>query len=97
MQMALGETDAAIRSFEQTSGHDLELGVLYLAARRYQDAAAALDRVPPGSPSYPMASFKRAQVSVLLHEADAATRIANARQHADATTRPLIDRERLFR
>lgn len=97
MQMALGETDAAIRSFEQTSGHDLELGVLYLAARRYQDAAAALDRVPPGSPAYAMASFKRAQVSVLLHEADAASRIANARQHADATTRPLIERERLFR
>ena len=30
----------------QGFSHDLELGVLYLAARRFQDAAAALDRVP---------------------------------------------------
>jgi len=44
-----------------------------------------------------MASFKRAQVSVLLHEPDASAHIENARQHADATTRELIARERLFR
>ena len=77
--------------------HDLELGVLYLAARRLQDARAALDRVPSSSPDYPMALFKRAQVSVLLRRAGPAARIAAARQHADATTRPLIARERLFR
>ncbi len=76
--------------------HDLELGVLYLAARRYQDARAALDRVPPSHPEYPMALFKRAQVSVLLHEPDQAARIAAARRKADATTRDLIARERLF-
>jgi hypothetical protein len=43
-----------------------------------------------------MALFKRAQVSVLLNEPDRAERIARARQHADATTRDLIARERLF-
>ena len=43
-----------------------------------------------------MALFKRAQVSVLLGEPDQAARIAAARQHADATTGPLIARERLF-
>ena len=49
--------------------HDLELGVLYLAARRFAEARAALDRVPPSHPGYPMALFKRAQVSVLLERA----------------------------
>jgi D-serine deaminase-like pyridoxal phosphate-dependent protein len=43
-----------------------------------------------------MALFKRAQVSVLLREPDQAERIAAARRRADATTRPLIERERLF-
>ncbi len=43
-----------------------------------------------------MALFKRAQVSVLLHEPDQAARIAAAREHADATTRKLIASERLF-
>ncbi len=44
-----------------------------------------------------MALFKRAQVSVLLDEPDAADRIARARRGADATTRDLIAREKLFR
>jgi hypothetical protein len=43
-----------------------------------------------------MALFKRAQVSVLLNEPDQAARIERARARADATTRPLIARERLF-
>ena len=76
--------------------HDLELGVLYLAARRFAEARDALDRVPPSHPAYPMALFKRAQVSVLLNEPDQAARIERARERADATTRPLIARERLF-
>lgn len=104
MQMSIDAPDAAIASFERARAaqgaafaHDLELGVLYLATRRFEEARAALDRVPPSSPGYPMALFKRAQVSVLLHEADAATRIETARAHADATTRELIARERLFR
>jgi len=103
MQMALGQTAPAIESFERTRTlegtafkHDTELGVLYLAAQRFEDARSALDRVAPSDPSYPMALFKRAQVSVLLHEPDAPARIADARVHADATTRPLIARERLF-
>lgn len=104
LEMGLDRTDAAISSFERARTiegarfqNDLELGVLYLAARRFIDARDALDRVSPSSPGYPMALFKRAQVSVLLQEPDAQQRIAAARQHADSTTRPLIDKERLFR
>lgn len=104
MQMALGRTNEAIANFESARrlqgsafGADLELGVLYLAAQRLTEARDALDRVPRSHRAYPMALFKRAQVSVLLREADAPGRIAAAREHADATTRALIERERLFR
>jgi tetratricopeptide (TPR) repeat protein len=103
LAMSAGQTPAAIEAFEKakgmegaTFGHDLELGVLYIAARRLEDAKASLDRVPSSSPDYPMALFKRAQVSVLLGEPDRAARIAAARQRADATTGPLIAGERLF-
>jgi choline-sulfatase len=104
MAMSVEKTPLAIESFEkarQMQGsafqHDLELGVLYLAARRFVEARDALDRVPASHPEYPMALFKRAQVSVLLHEPDQAARIERARRGADATTRELIARERLFR
>ncbi|HXA17473.1 MAG TPA: sulfatase-like hydrolase/transferase [Thermoanaerobaculia bacterium] len=103
MEMALGQTAPAIDSFERARAlegtsfeHDTELGVLYLASRRFDDARTALDRVAPSDPNYPMALFKRAQVSVLLREPDAPARIAAARVHADATTRQLIAQERLF-
>ncbi len=101
--MSVEQTPVAIEAFERARSlqgeafaHDLELGVLYLAARRLPEAAAALDRVRPSDPGYPMALFKRAQVSVLLGEPDRAARIALAREHADQTTRPLIAQERLF-
>jgi choline-sulfatase len=97
LAMELGQTDVAIAAFERAPGHDLELGVLYLAARRYDEARTALDRVPASHPAYPMVLFKRAQVSVLLNEPDRASRIAAARSRADETTRELIERERLFR
>lgn len=104
LAMALGRTPLAIESFERARqlqgaafAHDLELGVLYLAAGRFEDARAALDRVPASHPEYPMALFKRAQVSVLLKEPDARARIARARQRADESTRDLIASERLFR
>ena len=103
LAMSLGQTGPALEAFETARAaqgaafaHDLELGVLYLAARRYPDARAALDRVPPSHPAYAMALFKRAQLSVLLREPDQAARIEAARRHADATTRELISRERLF-
>ena len=103
MAMRNGETAAAIHAFErarQMQGasflHTLELAVLYLAAGRYSDARDSLDRVPPNHPEYPMALFKRAQVSVLLGEPDQGARIESARRAADATTRALIERERLF-
>ena len=102
--MDAGQTDAAIAAFDRARAlqpaafkNDLELGVLYLASRRYADARDALDRVAPSHPGYPMALFKRAQVSVLLNEPDRAERIARAREKADATTRELIARERLFK
>jgi tetratricopeptide (TPR) repeat protein len=104
LAMASGQTSVAIDALEQVRKaegaafrHDLELGVLDLAAGRLQDARDALDRVPPADPRYPMALFKRAQVSVLLHEPDQAGRIEAARHHADATTRKLLAREQLFR
>ena len=104
LNMSVGQTAQSIDAFENARalqksafGHDLELGVLYLAARRLPEAREALDRVAPSDPAYPMALFKRAQVSVLLQEPDQAARIAIARRRADATTRKLIEAERLFR
>ena len=104
LRMARGETDAAIAAFERTRAiegdefpRDLELGVLYLAARRLAEAAETLDRVPPDHPGYPMALFKRAQVSVLLGEPDRARRVRLAAERADPTTRELIENEPLFR
>lgn len=103
LAMAVEDTPLAIRSFESARElqggdfrNDLELGVLYLAARRFEEARTALDRVAPSHPAYPMALFKRAQVSVLLKEPDQAARIEAARRGANATTRELIARERLF-
>ena len=103
LEMGAGATEPAIAAFERARvldprgfRRDLDLGVLYLSARRFADARDALDRVSANDPRYPMALFKRAQVSVLLHEPDAAARIAAARAHADAATRPLIAREQLF-
>ena len=86
---------AALAEYRQ--GLDLELGLLYLDARRFQDARAALDRVPPTHPDYAMALFKRAQVSALLNEPDRAARIEQAKRRATAETRELIARERLFK
>jgi choline-sulfatase len=104
LAMSVEKTPLAIDAFEKARAvqgsafaHDLELGVLYLAARRFPEARDALDRVPSSHPEYPMAVFKRAQVSVLLHEPDQAARIERARERADGTTRELIARERLFR
>jgi len=74
----------------------LELGVLHLAGGRPEGARDFLDQVPRNHPAYPMALFKRAQVSVLLNEADQSERIRTARENADRTTKPLIEREALF-
>ena len=102
--MDRGDTASALAAFERARTlhgkgftKDLELGVLYLASRRFADARAALDRALAARPDDAMALFKRAQVSVLLKEPDAPARIARARQKADATTAPLIESERLFR
>lgn len=104
LAMRAGRTATAIAAFERTRAlvgpafrHDLELGVLYLAARRLTDARQALDRVLASRPAHAMALFKRAQVSALLNEPDRAARLALARRHADATTRPLIASEKLFK
>ena len=103
LAMTVQQTPLAIRALEQARSlqgtgfrQNLELAVLYLAARRLEEAKAALDRIPASHPEYPMVLFKRAQVSVLLNEPDRAARIELARRRADATTRELIARERLF-
>jgi tetratricopeptide (TPR) repeat protein len=104
MRMARGDTKAAISAFEQASQilerrfrQNLELGVLYLADRQFSNAALSLDKVSRFHPAYPMALFKRAQVSVLLKEADSEARVREAWQRADDTTRRLIVAEKLFR
>ena len=104
LAMATTQTELAITSFEgarRLQGaafrHDLELGVVYLAARRLTDARDALDRVSASSPDAAMALFKRAQVSVLLNEPDRAARIDLARRRATPATRELIAKEALFR
>ena len=104
LRMAGGETEAAIAALERARelqgerfGAHLELGVLFLAARRLPEARDSLERVPPSSPGYPMALFKRAQVSVLLGEPDRAERVRRARAGADESTRELVEREALFR
>jgi len=103
LAMSLGQTDQAIWGYERArEGQgaafvgDLELGVLYLAAKRLGDARQSFDRIPSSHPEYPMVLFKRAQVSVLLNEPGKADRIAAAKRGADATTRRLIATERLF-
>ena len=104
MRMARGDTKAAISAFERARqilayrfGQDLELGVLYLADGQYAQAALSLDKVSSSHPAYPMALFKRAQVSVLLHEADSEARVRKAWRQGDNTTRRLIANETLFR
>ena len=104
LRMAVGDTTGAIRAFEKAREsledeftYNLELGVLYLANRQLSEAAASLDRVAPSHPGYPMALFKRAQVSVLLSEPDRVEKVRLAYSKADAATRPLIENEQLFR
>lgn len=101
--MAVADTPGAVAAFErareltpESFARDLELGVLYLAAGQPEAARDSLDRVPAAHPGWPMALFKRAQVSVLLGEPDRAERVRLAYREADATTRPLIENERLF-
>src|SRR5262249_16838676 len=103
LAMAAGRTGVAIDSFEKARAlqgnqfrNDVELGVLYLAAKRLPEAKEALDRVLSTHPDDPMALFKRAQVSVLLGEPDRAARIELARRKANGATRGLIESERLF-
>ncbi len=104
IRMARGDTKPAIDAFERAGQildrrfkQDLELGVLYLVDRQYENAALSLDKVSRFHPAYPMALFKRAQVSVLLNEADKESKVRLAWQKSDNTTRRLIASEKLFR
>jgi arylsulfatase A-like enzyme/Tfp pilus assembly protein PilF len=103
LEMAMTDTPAAIRAFEEARqlqgpafDRYLELGVCYLAVHSYAAAAEALDLVPQNHPGYPMALFKRAQVSVLLGEPEWRERVRFAYDRADPTTRRLIENEPLF-
>lgn len=103
LEMAMTDTPAAIRAFEEARrlqgpafNRYLELGVCYLAMHAYAPAAEALDLVPEDHPGYPMALFKRAQVSVLLGEPEWRERVRLAYDRADPTTRRLIESEPLF-
>ena len=103
LEMAMANTPAAIRAFEEARrmqgeafSRHLELGVCYLAARDPAAAAEALDLVPQDHPGYSMGLFKRAQVSVLLGEPDWRERVRFAYERADPTVRQLIENEPLF-
>lgn len=104
LRMDQGDTDGAIAAFEAARekqgaafAHQLELGVLYLAAQRLEDARGALDAVPAAHPGKAMALFKRAQVSVLLGESDRAEKVRQAyAAAADPELRRLIEGEKLF-
>jgi len=103
LRMAQGDTAGAIRVFEKAQEfladrftYSLELGVLYLANRQLAEAAASLDKVSASHPGYPMALFKRAQVSVLLAEPDLEEKVRLAWTNADEATQPLIESEQLF-
>jgi tetratricopeptide (TPR) repeat protein len=103
IEMALTDTPAAIRAFEEARrlqgsafSRSLELGVCYLAMRDYASAAEALDLVPQTDPGYGMALFKRAQVSVLLGEPGWRERVRFAYDRADPEVRRLIENEPLF-
>jgi arylsulfatase A-like enzyme/Tfp pilus assembly protein PilF len=107
LRMAVGDTPGALSAFERARtlegdhfGHDLEMGVCYLSARRFAEARDALDRaierLPAKHPDLPMALFKRAEVAVLLHEPQSAGHIRRAWERADATTRPLLERDTLL-
>ena len=103
LAMQAGQTNAALDAFEKARArggaafqNDLELGVLYLAAHRFPEARDVLDRIPPSHPDYPMVLFKRAQVACCCTSRTRLARIEAAKQHANAMTRELIARERLF-
>ena len=103
IRMTLHDTKGAIRAFEAARKmqadqfrYHMELGILYMADRRFDEAASSLDRVSRQHPAYAMALYKRAQASVLLGEADRENRVREAWRQADKTTRPLIENERLF-
>ena len=103
LEMAMTDTPAAIRAFEEARrlqadvfDRYLELGVCYLAVHSFAAAAEALDLVPQSHPGYPMALFKRAQASVLLGEPDWRDRVRFAYDRADLQLRQLIEREPLF-
>ena len=103
LRMTLRDTKGAIRAFEAARKilgdqftFNLELGMLYMADQRFNEAATSLDRVSRQHPAYAMALFKRAQASVLLREADRTERVRQAWVHADETTRPMFETERLF-
>ncbi|HXU31655.1 MAG TPA: sulfatase-like hydrolase/transferase [Thermoanaerobaculia bacterium] len=107
LRMAVGDTPGALDAFERARSlegdrfaHDLEMGVCYLSARRFAEARDALDRairrLPAKHPDLPMALFKRAEVAVLLREPESAGHIRRAWERADATTRPLLERDTLL-
>jgi len=103
IRMKLRDTRGAIRAFEAARKmlgdqftFNLDLGLLYMADGRHNEAAASLDRVSRQHPAYPLALFKRAQASVLLGEPDRQERVRQAWVQANDMTRPMFENERLF-
>jgi tetratricopeptide (TPR) repeat protein len=103
LRMMMQDTPGAIRAFERARevqgsafDHALDLGVCYMASRRFAEARDALDSVREDHPGRSMVLFKRAQVSVLLGESDRVQYVRQAYREGDSTVRTLMRREALF-
>jgi len=75
----------------------LDLGICYVGLMRLEEAADCFDQVPTDHPGYAQATFRRAQVAVLLKERDVRERIQFARDNSNVQTKVLIEREPLFK
>lgn len=81
----------------QAFAQHLELGACLMDLRRFDEAAPCFDLVPPSSPAYPLALYKRAQLAALRQEADLRIRYQAAQRAATPETRPLLERDPLFK
>lgn len=97
LAMGMRQTQAAIRAFERAQNmqgesftYHLELGALYLDARRPQDAAQAFEQVPTDHPRFALALYKRAQTAALLRADDVRDWVQAALASGDADVVQLV-------
>ncbi len=96
-QAALEHLLAARELQGQAFGQNLELGACYMDLRRFDEAAPCFEQVTASSPAYPLALYKRAQLAALRQEPDFRARLEAAQRAATPETRPLLERDPLFK